>query len=125
MKWMWWQQASVIALGASIGAIARWIAALWFNPLWHGFPLGTLLVNCVGGFLIGASLVAFERGGSEMWRLFAVTGFLGGLTTFSTFSGESLVLIEKGRLGLAVAHSASHLFGALGCAFLGSKLWRF
>ena len=114
-----WLQILAVAAGAAIGALARWVASLWFNAQWAGFPLGTLLVNCAGGLLIGVALAFFERTPSELLRLLLVTGFLGGLTTFSTFSGESLVLLQRGQFGLAFAHSAAHLLGALACAALG------
>ena len=114
-----WLQILAVAAGAAIGALARWVASLWFNAQWAGFPLGTLLVNCAGGLLIGVALAFFERTPSELLRLLLVTGFLGGLTTFSTFSGESLVLLQRGQFGLAFAHSAAHLVGSLACAALG------
>jgi len=114
-----WAHAIAVAVGATIGALARWLAGLWLNMVWAGFPLGTLLVNCVGGLLIGAALVWFERVPNEALRLLWVTGFLGGLTTFSSFSGESLVLLQRGEWALALAHMLAHLFGSLACAALG------
>ena len=83
------------------------------------FPLGTLLVNCAGGLLIGVALAWFERTPDEFLRLLLVTGFLGGLTTFSSFSGESLILLQRGEYALALAHTAAHVLGALGCAAFG------
>jgi CrcB protein len=111
--------ALAVVAGAGIGALARWFAGLWLNTVYAGFPLGTLLVNCAGGLLIGAALFWFERSPNETLRLLGVTGFLGGLTTFSSFSGESLVLLQRGDFGLALGHSAAHLFGSLACAALG------
>ena len=87
--------------------------------VWAGFPLGTLVVNCVGGLLIGVALVWFDRVPNEALRLLCVTGFLGGLTTFSSFSGESLVLLHRGQFALALGHTAAHLLGSLACAALG------
>jgi CrcB protein len=115
---------SCVAAGAVVGALARWLAALWLNPLWQGFPLGTLLVNVVGGFLVGIAYVVFGRHPHEAARLLLVTGFLGGLTTFSSFSMESLALLERGRWPLALAHTLAHVVGALACAALGAKLAR-
>jgi len=115
-------QAGVVAAGASLGALARWGAGLWLNASWGGFPLGTLLVNLVGGLLIGMALEWFGRTPDEMLRLLLVTGFLGGLTTFSAFSGESLALLQRGAIGLALAHTAAHVLGALAAAGLGLKL---
>jgi CrcB protein len=116
-----WPLAQVLAVsfGATLGALARWRAGLWLNALWAGFPLGTLLVNGVGGLLIGVALAWFERTPNELLRLLLVTGFLGGLTTFSSFSGESLALLHRAHYGLALMHSAAHLLGSLACAALG------
>lgn len=114
-----WAQLLAVALGSMIGGLARWQTQHWLNPRWAGFPLGTLLVNCVGGFLIGMALAWFERMPNEMLRLFLITGCLGGLTTFSSFSGESLFLLQRGEYAMALAHSAAHVLGALACAALG------
>ena len=114
-----WLQIGVVAVGAAAGALLRWWAGLWLNASWSGFPLGTLLVNCVGGLLIGAALAWFERSPNELMRLLLVTGFLGGLTTFSSFSVESLLLLQRGQWGLALAHTSAHVLGALACAALG------
>jgi len=117
-------QALAVALGAAVGALLRWGAGLALNGLWAGFPLGTLAVNCLGGLAIGASLVYFQRSPDELLRLLLVTGVLGGFTTFSSFSAESLTLLQRGQGGLALMHSAAHLLGALGCAALGYALGR-
>lgn len=116
--------ALAVALGAVIGAWLRWLAGVWLHASWSGFPLGTLLVNCVGGLLIGASLVWFSRHPDEFWRLLFVTGFLGALTTFSAFSLESLHLLHKDQWGLAAAHALAHVAGGLGCAALGFRVAR-
>jgi fluoride exporter len=114
-----WAQILAVSFGAALGALARWRAGLWLNASWTGFPLGTLLVNCVGGLLIGMALFWFEKTSNEMLRLLIVTGFLGGLTTFSSFSAESLLLLQRGAWAMAAAHSAGHLLGSLLCAGLG------
>jgi CrcB protein len=116
--------ALFVAVGAVFGALARWATGLWLNPLWPGFPLGTLTVNCVGGLLAGVAFVVLGRFPSDGWRALAVTGFLGGLTTFSSFSAESLSLIERDRWAMALAHTQVHVLGALACAFLGARLAR-
>jgi len=117
-----WLKILAVASGASLGALLRWGAGLWLNSSWMGFPLGTLLVNLVGGFLIGMSLEWFGRTPDELLRLLLVTGLLGGLTTFSSFSGESLVMLQRGEFGLALAHTAAHVLGALAAAALGLRL---
>lgn len=119
-----WAQMLVVAAGAALGALLRWVAGLWLSGQWHGFPLGTLLVNCVGGLMIGAALVWFDRSPNELLRLLLVTGFLGGLTTFSAFSGESLSLMQRGEYAWALAHTAAHVFGSLACAAVGFRLMR-
>jgi CrcB protein len=117
-----WQQMLAVAAGAMVGALARWGAGLWLNARWAGFPLGTLFVNCVGGLLIGVSLAWFERSPNEMLRLLLVTGFLGGLTTFSAFSAESLLLLQRSHWWLAAGHTLAHLIGALVCTAVAFRL---
>lgn len=112
--------ALAVALGAAAGALLRWQAGLWLAGR-GPFPLGTLLVNCVGGLLIGLALALLAWADQQLWRLLLVTGFLGGLTTFSAFSAESLQLLQRGQWGLAAAHAALHVGGALAAAGLG--LW--
>ena len=117
-------QAGAVALGAAVGALLRWFAGMALNSLWAGFPLGTLLVNCLGGGLIGVAMVWFSRSPDDLLRLLLVTGLLGGFTTFSSFSAESLGLVQRGDFGLALLHSAAHLLGALACTALGYGLAR-
>lgn len=119
---------AAVALGGALGALARWRVGLALNPLGSAaLPLGTLAVNCVGGLLVGALVWRFAQQPHDGARLLLVTGFLGGLTTFSTFSAESLALVQAGRLGAALAHTAAHVLGALACAALGvwlaQKVW--
>ena len=113
-------QAACVALGASLGALLRWQAGLRLGVVVAGFPLGTLAVNVVGGFLIGVALVWFHlHPEATNGKLLIVTGFLGGLTTFSSFSGESLLLLQSGQVPLALLHSAAHLLGALLAVAIG------
>jgi fluoride exporter len=119
-----WAQALAVAGGASAGALLRWASAVLFNQPGSALGWGTLLVNCVGGLLIGASLVVFHRWPNETLRLLLVTGFLGGLTTFSAFSAESLSLLHRGDWGWALLHTLAHVLGALGSAALGFRLAR-
>ena len=114
---------SVLAIGAgaSAGALLRWVLAVRFNPLWPALPLGTLAANLAGGYLIGLVLGWLGQHPElpPELRLFLVTGFLGGLTTFSTFSAEVVTHLQAGRLlpGLLVA--GTHLFGSLLLTALG------
>jgi CrcB protein len=114
--------ALAVSIGAALGALTRWQAGLLFNARWAGFPLGTLLVNLLGGFLIGVALEWFGRQPNELMKLLLVTGFLGGLTTFSAFSGESLTLLRHGALGMALAHTLAHVCGSLAAAWAGMRL---
>lgn len=114
-------QALAVGVGAACGGLLRWGTGLWLNARWAGFPLGTLAVNCVGGVLIGVALAWFERRPDELWRALWVTGVLGGLTTFSAFSAESLWLLQRGQWALAAGHTLAHVLGALGCAALGYR----
>ena len=115
-------QLLLVAGGGVVGCVLRWLAGVWLNARWAGFPLGTLLVNCVGGLLIGFALFVFERTPDESLRLLVVTGVLGGFTTFSSFSVESLILLQRGELLLAAAHTLAHVLGALACAALGFRI---
>ena len=115
-------QVVAVAAGAAAGALLRWRAGIWLNAAWAGFPLGTLLVNLVGGLLVGIALAWFERSPDELLRLLLVTGFLGGLTTFSAFSVESLLLVQRGQGLLALGHTLAHVVGALGCAAIGHRV---
>ena len=117
-------QALAVAAGSAAGGLLRWLFGVVLNPLWGGFGLGTLAVNCVGGFAIGAAIVWFARTPDEVLRLFVITGVLGGFTTFSSFSAESMSLVQRGEWPLALAHTLSHVLGALLCAGLGFKLGR-
>ncbi|MEO7114809.1 MAG: fluoride efflux transporter CrcB [Caldimonas sp.] len=117
-----WLGITAVSLGAAVGALLRWGAGIWLNDKWSGFPLGTLLVNCVGGLVIGAVLFWLERTPNELLRLLLVTGLLGGFTTFSSFSAESLIMLQRGELMLALTHTGAHVLGALASAALGFRL---
>lgn len=119
-----WAQVAAVSLGASAGALLRWGAGVWFNDRSHDFAFGTLLVNVAGGLMVGVALWWFERSPDETLRLLVVTGFLGGLTTFSAFSAESLLMLQRGALGLAMLHASLHVLGAVGAAALGYRLGR-
>ena len=110
-----------VGLGASIGAWLRWLLSLGLNAVFPLLPLGTLIANMVGGYLMGLAMGFITLGGmvSPELRLLVITGFLGGLTTFSTFSAESVSLISRGDYGWASLHLLSHLLGSLLMTGLG------
>ena len=111
----------VISLGASLGAVLRWGLGAAFNALFPAIPPGTWLANMLGGFLMGVALAYFGQhtGLAPEWRLLVITGFLGGLTTFSTFSAEVTTLIQQGRMLWAVAAVSAHVVGSLLMTLLG------
>ncbi len=110
-----------VGAGAAAGAWLRWALSYWLNPRVASLPLGTLAANLIGGYLIGLAVGVFAAHPalSPAWRLIVVTGFLGGLTTFSTFSAESVALLGSGQWGAACTHTALHLFGSLAATFAG------
>ena len=101
--------------GAGIGACLRWVLSLWLNPLLPGMPLGTLAANLIGGLLVGVATAGFAQWPhlAPEWRLLLVTGFLGGLTTFSTFSAEVVTMLVRQQWGWAVVTACTHLAGSL------------
>ena len=110
-----------ISLGAALGAVLRWGLGVGLNHLLPALPLGTLVANLVGGYLIGLAMALFAQAPDvpPEWRLFVITGFLGGLTTFSTFSAEVVAALQQGRLGWAAATISTHVLGSLGLTLLG------
>jgi CrcB protein len=104
-----------ISAGAAAGAISRWLLGLSLNAIFPTLPLGTLAANLIGGYLIGVAVAVFAAlpGLAPEWRLFVITGFLGGLTTFSTFSAEVVSLLQQGRLGWAMVSIGTHVTGSL------------
>ncbi|HYD34422.1 MAG TPA: fluoride efflux transporter CrcB [Methylophilaceae bacterium] len=112
---------AAVGIGAALGAWLRWALGVGLNPVFVSLPLGTLITNLIGGYLMGLAMGFFALGSSvtpEM-RLFITTGFLGGLTTFSAFSAEAVQLLSRGEYGWASAHVLSHVFGSLLMTGLG------
>lgn len=110
-----------ISLGASAGAVLRWLLGRALNALFPLVPVGTLAANLLGGYLIGLALAVFAALPqlAPEWRLLVITGFLGGLTTFSTFSAEVTALLQQGRLQWAGIAIAVHVAGSLAMTILG------
>lgn len=110
-----------ISLGAALGALCRWGLGVGLNHAFPALPPGTLLANLIGGYLVGLAVALFAQlpQVSTEWRLFVITGFLGGLTTFSTFSAEVLHALQQGRTGWAAATVATHVLGSLALTLLG------
>lgn len=115
------QNILYICSGACIGAVARWMLGIAFNGLVPLLPMGTLLANLAGGYLIGVMLgvVAFFPQFPDGARLFMITGFLGALTTFSTFSGEVVLLLQERHIFAAVSLVGMHVIGSLALTMLG------
>jgi len=115
-----------IGLGAVIGSWLRWGLSLWLNSALPEVPMGTLLANLVGGYLIGLAVAFFTQypGLAPEWRLFIITGFLGGLTTFSTFSAETVTLLARGQYAWAGAIVTAHLGGSLLMTMMGMLTFR-
>jgi len=109
-----------ICLGASLGALARWQLGLWLNP-GAVLPLGTLAANLVGGYLVGICVAVFQAVPNldPVWRLALVTGFLGALTTFSSFSAEVVGMLGQQRYALALGTTSAHLLGSLALTLMG------
>lgn len=115
-----------VGIGAALGAWLRWLLGMLMNPLFPTLPLGTLAANLLGGLLMGFALGAFAhfQSLSLEWRLFITTGFLGGLTTFSTFSGEAVTLLLRQQYAWFAAQVGVHVVGTLAATLVGFTLIR-
>ncbi len=120
MNWL------AVGCGAALGAWLRWGLSVSMNALHGHLPFGTLMANLGGGYLIGIAVGFFEKYPAlpVEWRLFLVTGFLGGLTTFSTFSAEAMILLQRGDYAWALGHSALHLIGSIALCIAGFATYR-
>lgn len=110
-----------VGTGAALGAWLRWGLGIALNPVFPTVPMGTLAANLVGGYLVGVAVAFFSQHGGlpPELRLFAITGFLGGLTTFSTFSAEVVALLGRAQYLWALAAASGHLIGSLAMTALG------
>ncbi len=122
-----WKTIVAICVGASLGALLRWWLGLQLNNHFPHLPPGTLAANLIGGYLVGLAIAGFAAapGISAEWRLLLITGFCGGLTTFSTFSVELFALLEQGRILWACGAAAAHLIGSVAMTFagVGTVVW--
>jgi len=116
-----------IGVGAALGAWLRWGLGLWLNPLFPTLPMGTLAANLLGGYVIGLAMAFFAdyTGLAPEARLLVITGFLGGLTTFSTFSAEVFTLISRQQWGWGLAEIFIHVIGSVAMTALGVLTFKF
>ena len=121
-----WKPILAISLGAAFGALLRWQLGIKLNSFFPSLPPGTLIANLVGGYIIGLAPAYFAQapGIAPEWRLFIITGFCGGLTTFSTFSAEVVTLLQEQRLTWAMGAIATHVTGSLVMTLAGLATWR-
>jgi fluoride exporter len=122
-----WRAIAAVGLGASLGALLRWWLGTTLNPHFPAVPPGTLAANLIGGYVVGLAVAAFATypALAPEWRLFVITGFCGGLTTFSTFSAEVVALMQQGRAAWALGAAAVHLLGSVIMTFagIGTIVW--
>ena len=120
-----WRPILAISAGAALGALLRWHLGTRLNSYFPTLPPGTLMANLIGGYIIGLSVAFFAStpGISPEWRLFIITGFCGGLTTFSTFSAEVMALLQEGRLAWAMGAITTHVSGSLIATLAGLATW--
>jgi CrcB protein len=116
-----WKPIVAICIGASLGALLRWWLGLQLNALFPTIPPGTAVANLIGGYIIGLALAFFATYSAiaPEWRLLVITGFCGGLTTFSTFSAEVVMLLQQGRVAWALTAASIHLVGSVLMTFAG------
>jgi fluoride exporter len=116
-----WKSAIAVVVGASLGALLRWWLGNRLNSYFPAIPPGTLVSNLIGGYIIGLAIAFFGTYSAlaPEWRLLVITGFCGGLTTFSTFSAEIVVLLQQGRSLWACGAIALHLVGSVLMTFAG------
>lgn len=121
-----WLGLLAVAGGSAIGGCARWGLAIWLNEGRNYFFVGTFAANAIGGFLVGLAVAFFSRNPdiSPEWRLLVITGFLGGLTTFSSYSAEVVGLIDRGEINWALIVAGSHLAASLLLTAAGFWVYR-
>ena len=122
-----WRAIAAVSVGSSLGALLRWWLGARLNAHFPPIPPGTLAANLIGGYVVGVAVAFFATytAIAPEWRLLVITGFCGGLTTFSTFSAEVVTLLQQGRAAWALAAAAAHLGGSLlmTLAGIGTVVW--
>ena len=110
-----------VLVGGGIGSLARWVLGIKLNGLFPNLPLGTFASNVIAGYVIGVAIAFFARspGVAPEWRLFVITGLMGGLSTFSTFSLEVATHLQEGRVGWAAGEIATHVIASVVMTILG------
>jgi CrcB protein len=109
-----WRSIVAVGVGASLGALLRWWLGSLLNHFFPTIPPGTLAANLVGGYVIGIAIAFFAQSSlAPEWRLLVITGFCGGLTTYSTYSAELVTLLQQGRVLWALGAAATHLVGSV------------
>jgi len=121
-----WQPILAISFGSALGALLRWLLGIQLNSLFPTVPPGTLAANLIGGYIIGLAIAYFAQAPNiaPEWRLLIITGFCGGLTTFSTFSAEVVTLLQQGRMAWAMGAIAIHVSGSLAATLVGLASWQ-
>jgi len=122
-----WKAVVAVGVGSGVGALLRWWLGAALNAWFPTIPPGTLAANLIGAYIIGVAIALFAAYAAlpPEWRLFVITGFCGGLTTFSTFSAEIVILLQQGRMLWACAAIAAHLGGSIlmTLAGIGTVAW--
>jgi CrcB protein len=122
-----WRSIAAVSVGSSLGALLRWWLGARLNAHFPPIPPGTLAANLIGGYIVGVAVAFFATytAVAPEWRLLVITGFCGGLTTFSTFSAELVTLLQQGRASWALAAAGAHIVGSLlmTLAGIGTVVW--
>lgn len=121
-----WNSIVALAVGSVLGGFSRWKLGLKLNSIFPTLPLGTLFANLIAGYVIGVAVAYFAQapGVAPEWRLLIITGFCGGLSTFSTFSAEIVALLQQGRLTWAMGAIAVHVAGSVVMTIAGMASWQ-
>lgn len=121
-----WKLIIALSLGSVLGGLSRWFLGLKLNSLFPTMPPGTLSANLIAGYVVGVAVAFFAQapGVAPEWRLLIITGFCGGLSTFSTFSAEVATLLQQGRLAWAMGAISIHVTGSVVMTLAGIATWQ-